>query len=242
MKQKASNYFGLDYLGDLLNATWLFFKPNGPEVKYYLRPPASNNGFPVLDKSLPEDFPIDQLEDVVRRAFAKRGMRVLDEFFTPSNGQEPNPYYPENLSAFGFAVNNASPKKLIATIIASDIEVKGKKIRYINKYAVDPPYQGNGVGKNLFEVIEESAKEDKMPIILRTSDPVLDAMYWKSSDISTKIGDYYIHGYGFIKVRRFKFGKKLFKKIIGEKFEGAKGLFDEAAGQVAKVSATVVPL
>lgn len=206
------------------------------DIRYYLRPPTSGNRFPVLDSSLPKDFPLGQLEAVVRRAFAARGMHVLDEFF-----KEGKPEYPENLAIFGFATIENYSKRLIASIIATNLDVNGRKVEYISKYAVDPAFQGNHVGKTLFDAIRKNAEEERIPVILRTSDPALDKMYGKASDISVKVDDFYMHGFGFMKTR--KSIKTWYRKtIIGEKFNGAENLFYEAAKQVAKIVKTAVPM
>jgi len=198
-----------------------------PKIHYAYRH-HNGNGFPT-------DFPIGELERVLQESFSSAGMGVRGEYFVKGSS-----YYLQKLSFFVLPFYNwgnqfKRGKKLVAGAIVTDEKVGDFEFKYIDKFAVVPERQQNGIGKHMIHIVTGSINPDK-PTILRTSNKESDKFYSRYSDsgsipISTKSGIFFIHCFGF------------FNKETGEElFEGAKEKFYQAAYYVAQKPRTTLPL
>tara|TARA_Y100000310_G_scaffold231819_1_gene234518 strand:- start:951 stop:1514 length:564 start_codon:yes stop_codon:yes gene_type:complete len=144
-----------------------------------------------------------------------------------SNTPGSNGHCPEDLS---FIVLTQDPgydgSPLVGSLLAEEKEVEGFAFDYYDGVSVHPDHSDNGVVKGLLDTAR-IVGGDK-PSLLRTSDPELDEVYGTMSDVSIKVGDFYIHGFGFFD----KYGLPL--------FDGAEGKFDLAVKYVADLPQTLV--
>ena len=198
-----------------------------PKIHNALRHP-NGNGFPT-------EFPISELERVLQESFSSVGMCVRGEYFVKGSN-----YYPQNLSFFVLSYYNwgnrfKHGKRLVAETIVTNEEVDDFKFKYIDKFAVVPKLQQNGIGEHMIRIATNCIDPDK-PTILRTSTNESDNFYSRYSDrdrlvVQTKSGVFFIHCFGF-------FNKETGKDL----FEGAKEKFYQAAYYVAQKPKTTLPL
>lgn len=180
------------------------------------------------------------LEVLLNTSFGVRNLRVVEGYLSPDLDStlchlvRAERHGSKVLGIpFPFSVHPEGAGVLIGTYETTET---GFEFVYYDKIAVAPPYQGNGVMKSLIrksrEEITGNAENDGrlMPSILRTSDEKISKRYESSSDISVKVGSYYIHGFGFL------------DKYKNPLFEYAVKKFNEAAYFVAAKPPTVVPL
>lgn len=187
---------------------------------------------PQYPNKFPEELPPSELEKKMNQSFKTRGMEVLHGYFV-----EGTPYYPQNLSFFVYA-RKGWLKGLASGLIATEEKYEDGNgtfiFTYYDKIFVTPPHRGNGLMADMIKVARmshKSSSQGPLPALLRTSDFELNEAYEKLSDMGTKLGEFYIHGFGFLD-----------KGTETELFEGAKDKFYAAANYIASKKRTVVPI
>jgi len=190
-------------------------------IRYYIRPPLIGNQFPA-------ELPISELEEKMQEAFATRSMVVVNDYFIQGSDS-----YPQNLLFFVFGRDRNNGNNLVSGLIATKEEVKDFKFTYYDKIFVVPDYEGNGLMKTMIKLAREISYDNKTiwPAILRTSGSKLDKIYSELRDVRAEIGDYFIHGFGFLD-----------KETKEELFKGANDKFYMAAKYIALKPKIVVPV
>ena len=190
-----------------------------------------NIGLPSFHNTFPKKPPVSELERVLNEAFATRGMGVHPDYFNPKI-----PLYPRHLSFFIFAYDANNANKLVGAIIATEEVLDGFTFTIYDKIAVPPPYNGNGIMTEMIRLARRVSDGKKIhPTILRTSSLEASKRYERHSDPPThnpptQIGEYYIHGFGFLS----KDGKEL--------FPDAKHKFELVAKHIASKPPTIIPI
>lgn len=183
---------------------------------------------------------IGGLEALLNSSFGVRNLRVVDGFLSPDlDNRLCHLVKAERKGSkvlgipFPFLAHSEDAGVLIGTYETAET---GFEFVYYDKIAVAPLYQGNGVMKSMIrksrkEITGNSENDGSiLPSILRTSDEKVSKKYESSSDICIKVGEYYIHGFGFL------------DKHKRPLFEDAAQKFNEAAYLVAAKPPTVVPI
>ena len=172
----------------------------------------------------PREVSLSELERLAQDDFATRDMTVVPEFF-----EKGHPLSPHNLTFLLIGKNPNS--ELASSSIVENDSVDGFNFLYVTKANVALSYYGNGLLNHMVEDIARIAEERGIPVVLRTSDVRVSRKYAKPHDIFTRIGGYYIHGFGFQQ-----------KSTRIEIFQGARELFaNKIAPYVALKTPTVVP-
>ena len=181
-------------------------------------------------------FPLNDFRSRMQGSFNAIDLEVDEGFFDRNS-----PKYPHNLTLlvlgiekrpdffYGLQDHNIGRKFGRKYEIAGGIVVEREKtgnfeFDYYNKVFVDQNLWGNGLAGLMLKVM----KETKMPGVLRTSDPVNDAIYSKYGDIKMEICPYYFHGFGFV------------NKKGDEKFPGARNKFYAAARHIIQTKPVTV--
>lgn len=190
-------------------------------ILYHIRQPLIGNRFP-------KELPPSELEEKMQEAFATRAMVVVNDYFIQGSDS-----YPQNLSFFVFGRDGNNGNNLVSGLIATKEEVENFNFTYYDKIFVVPDYEGNGLMKTMIKLARGISYGNRTicPAMLRTSSSKLDKKYSELSDIRIEIGDYYLHGFGFLD-----------KESREELFTGAKVKFETMAKYVASKQKTVVPL
>lgn len=187
-------------------------------------------GLPSFHNAFPKDPPASKLEEVLNKAFASRGLKIAPGYFDPESH-----LYPSHLSFFYFAadpsINPATDKELVGILIATVGQKDDFAFTVYDKIGVIPEKWKNGIMPTMVAKSRMvSNGKQILPAVLRTSSQEAHEKYLKLSDALVKIGDYWVHGFGFMK-----------KGGEGELFSGAGQRFQVAADYVAKKPSTLVP-
>ncbi len=166
------------------------------------------------------------LDDVIKvneDAFAERGLKIVPNYFSLDR---------KDIAYALVQLNEA--EKPIGGIIATwhtamqEMQEAGLKDEYhvLDKIAVLPQYWRNGVLSKLMGTVK--SLDSKLPTAWRTSDEKINETYKKHSQISKKIGSYWVHG--------INFGTNNGSNEIN------RPLFEMIAYEVAKAPATLIPI
>ena len=170
---------------------------------------------------------LGKLEEVLQRAFQSEGRSIIDSYFQPGS-----PEYPQRLEFVVGATKSIKEEPLAGALVATLEKVGNIEFIYYDKIGVASPHQDNGVmGRLLAYAAEAGANRGIFIAALRTTIPKAHERYNSKSDISTKIGEYNIHGFGFVD-----------KETGKEKFAGAIKQFREIARYIASLPPTTVPI
>jgi len=84
-------------------------------------------------------------------------------------------------------------------LVSKSKEIDGFGFEYYDTVSVAPEYVDNDVMKELLGFARLVGNQDceVPPALSLTDNPIVDKVYGKISDISIKIGDVYVHGFGF---------------------------------------------
>jgi len=180
----------------------------------------------TIDGKFPDTISSDGIEGFLNNAFATRGLSII-----PGHLNSDSPNYQPDLSFLVLAQNgNHDGSSIVGALLAEAKEIDGFKFDYYDKIAVAPEYRNNGVMKAMIGIAKNVGDEkgNDSPAVLRTSDPDLDKVYGAMSDISIKVGNFYVHGFGF-----YNDGIPLIDDALWE--------FQLAAHYVAILPETIVP-
>ena len=180
-----------------------------------------NNGW------FPPEVNLGELEKLVQESFATIGRMVVHEYFI--QGAE---LAPKDIS-FLVLGHETSTGQLASGLIAREYEFQGIRFMCYDKIFVAPEKMGNGLAGDMISAAMDEGKKRGIPVgVLRTSSERNDGIYGRYSDIdSLKIGDYFMHGFGFL------------DKSSGiELYDGAKSIFPMLARHVAEKPQTTIPI
>ncbi len=138
---------------------------------------------------------LGELEKLLNDSFGVRDMELVRGYFDKNS-----PSYPSGVSFLVLTQDIAQEGSPLAGILLAETKgIHGFNFDYYDKIAVHPDYQKNGVMTNLVQIARNIGDQDGQipPALLRTSDAEISKSYDKLSDVVVKMGDYYIHGYGF---------------------------------------------
>jgi hypothetical protein len=178
------------------------------------------------DEDFSEQVDLGGLETFMNDSFGTRGMQLVPGYLSPGS-----PTYPSDMSFLVLTqTGNQKDSPFAGVLLAESKTVDGFSFDYYDKVAVAPEYRNNGAMKEMVGTARALSGEDfKIPPgVLRTSDPELNETYGKMSDTSVKIGDFYIHGFGFLDDEK------------NSLFNGAEKKFELAAEYVAALPQTLV--
>jgi hypothetical protein len=154
-------------------------------------------------------------------------MAIVDEYFI-----EGSPMYPKNLSFFVLPYDVDNNNLLVGGSIFTRDHIDNFAFEYACKVGVRDGNEGNGVMSGIFTVAKEvNDGKKKHPIVLRTSIQRADVAYSKVSDKREEIGDFVVHGFGFLD-----------KKTHIELFDCASEKFLATAKYVVSKPRTVIPI
>jgi len=119
----------------------------------------------------------------------------------------------------------------VGALVSKSKEIDGFGFEYYDTVAVAPEYVDNDVMKEMlgFARLVGNMVGEVPPALSITDNPVVDKVYGTMSDVSMKIGDVYVHGFGF-------FDNETRKPL----FDGAEEKFELAATYVAALPQTLV--
>ena len=169
---------------------------------------------------------LGELEKLLNDSFGVRDMELVRGYFDKNS-----PSYPSGVSFLVLTQDIAQEGSPLAGILLAETKgIHGFNFDYYDKIAVHPDYQKDGVMTNLVQIARNIGDQDGQipPALLRTSDAEISKSYDKLSDVVVKMGDYYIHGYGFFNDD----GNPLLDDVLGK--------FQSAAKYAAALPATLV--
>lgn len=162
---------------------------------------------PPTKRLVSPEIPLGELEHQIQAAFATRDMVVVPEYFrrghplSPTNvayvlgGYDPAHHAEPHAKTLA---ETSSRLVLVSGLIALDETVEAIPVVYYDKIFVSPSHGGNGIMRDMVSMARRRDSENGSPLaILRTSEPHLDVAYGRLSDSTTRVGGYFIHGFGF---------------------------------------------
>jgi len=147
----------------------------------------------AFDGKLPKYFNPKGLEAFLNNGVISNGVGLGPDHFIPDSS-----YSDVSFLVLGQNGSNGN-SSYAGALVAKSKEFNGFNFDYYDKVAVAPEYLENGVMKDMLGFAREVGNKDfeVPPALSLTDNPIVDKVYGTISDVSTKIGDIYVHGFGF---------------------------------------------
>jgi len=164
----------------------------------------------AFDGKLPEYFNPKGLEAFLNNGVVSNGIVLRPDHLNPDSS---NFNSDVSFLVLGQKVRNGN-SSYAGTLVAKSKEFNGFNFDYYDNVAVAPEYWENDVMKDMLGFAREVGNQDfeVPPALSLTDNPIVDKVYGTISDVSTKIGDIYVHGFGFYD----NDGKPLFDNAMWE--------------------------
>jgi len=149
----------------------------------------------VSDGKFLGNFNPKGIEDFLNNGVVSNGVGLGSNHLN-RNSSEVN----SDISFLVFGQNGINGNSSYAgALVSKSKEFNGFNFDYYDNVAVAPEYWENGVMKDLLGFAREVGNQvfEVPPALSLTDNPIVDKVYGTISDVSTKIGDIYVHGFGF---------------------------------------------